>query len=276
MGKVWREFRSFAMGANVIELALGFIIGAAFSKLVEAFAQNIVMDSVAVLFGQPAAQLPPAGLGAVRAGQADLRAGPGRAAQLRAAGVPVLPGVRTHPGAHLQVLPAAAGRRTAVAGGGAAPPRGTARAPDDVDPPAREDLSIGARSARAVRAVRSRARHPGRAAGRRTGGRTGPSGTAARPAPPGRGRPATTPRPVRPLLRPSGYHEPPVTAAHRTSSQHTVPGVTHVRRLGTVEWCRLPPVRRSRSGTVWSVRSGPVAWVGSGWATTRCCTATSR
>src|SRR6184192_1456154 len=53
MGKVWREFRSFAMGANVIELALGFIIGAAFSKLVEAFAQNIVMDSVAVLFGQP-------------------------------------------------------------------------------------------------------------------------------------------------------------------------------------------------------------------------------
>src|SRR6266702_2001608 len=53
MGKVWRDFRSFAMGANVIDLALGFIIGAAFSKLVEAFAQNIVMDSVAVLFGQP-------------------------------------------------------------------------------------------------------------------------------------------------------------------------------------------------------------------------------
>jgi large conductance mechanosensitive channel len=53
MGKVWREFRSFAMGGSVIELALGFIIGAAFSKLVEAFAQNIVMDSVAVLFGQP-------------------------------------------------------------------------------------------------------------------------------------------------------------------------------------------------------------------------------
>ena len=53
MGKVWREFRSFAMGGSVVELALGFIIGAAFSKLVEAFAQNIVMDSVAVMFGQP-------------------------------------------------------------------------------------------------------------------------------------------------------------------------------------------------------------------------------
>src|SRR5437763_12254600 len=53
MGMVWREVRALVMGANVIELALGFIIGAAFSKLVQAFAQNIVMDSVAVLFGQP-------------------------------------------------------------------------------------------------------------------------------------------------------------------------------------------------------------------------------
>jgi large conductance mechanosensitive channel len=53
MGRVWREFRSFAMGGHVIDLALGFIIGAAFSKLIEAFAQYIVMDSVAVLFGQP-------------------------------------------------------------------------------------------------------------------------------------------------------------------------------------------------------------------------------
>jgi large conductance mechanosensitive channel len=53
MRKVWREFRSFAMGGNIVDLALGFIIGAAFSKLVEAFAQFIIMDSVAALFGQP-------------------------------------------------------------------------------------------------------------------------------------------------------------------------------------------------------------------------------
>src|SRR6266545_3573707 len=53
MREVWREFRSFAMGGNLIDLALGFIIGAAFAKLIEAFAQFIVMDSVAVLFGQP-------------------------------------------------------------------------------------------------------------------------------------------------------------------------------------------------------------------------------
>src|SRR2546430_6561667 len=53
MRKVWREFRSFALGGSVVDLALGFIIGAAFSKLVEAFAQYIIMDSVAALFGQP-------------------------------------------------------------------------------------------------------------------------------------------------------------------------------------------------------------------------------
>jgi len=53
MRKVWREFRSFAMGGSIVDLALGFIIGAAFSKLVEAFAQYIIMDSVAAMFGQP-------------------------------------------------------------------------------------------------------------------------------------------------------------------------------------------------------------------------------
>ena len=53
MRKVLREFRAFSMGGNMIDLALGFIIGAAFSKLAEAFSQFIVMDSVAALFGQP-------------------------------------------------------------------------------------------------------------------------------------------------------------------------------------------------------------------------------
>jgi large conductance mechanosensitive channel len=53
MLKVWREFRAFSMGGNMIDLALGFIIGAAFSKLVESFSQHIVMDLVAAIFGQP-------------------------------------------------------------------------------------------------------------------------------------------------------------------------------------------------------------------------------
>jgi large conductance mechanosensitive channel len=53
MRKVLREFRAFSMGGNMVDLALGFIIGAAFSKLVEAFSQFIVMDAIAALFGQP-------------------------------------------------------------------------------------------------------------------------------------------------------------------------------------------------------------------------------
>ncbi len=53
MLKVWRQFRAFAMGGNMLDLALGFIIGAAFSKLVESFSQHIVMDLVAAIFGQP-------------------------------------------------------------------------------------------------------------------------------------------------------------------------------------------------------------------------------
>jgi large conductance mechanosensitive channel len=53
MRKVLREFRAFSLGGNMVDLALGFIIGAAFSKLVEAFSQFIVMDAIAALFGQP-------------------------------------------------------------------------------------------------------------------------------------------------------------------------------------------------------------------------------
>ncbi|MFL5516226.1 MAG: large conductance mechanosensitive channel protein MscL [Gemmatimonadales bacterium] len=53
MRKVLREFRAFSMGGNMVDLALGFIIGAAFSKLVESFSQNIIMDLVAAIFGQP-------------------------------------------------------------------------------------------------------------------------------------------------------------------------------------------------------------------------------
>jgi len=53
MRKMLREFRTFSMGGNMVDLALGFIIGAAFSKLVESFSQHIIMDLVAAIFGQP-------------------------------------------------------------------------------------------------------------------------------------------------------------------------------------------------------------------------------
>jgi large conductance mechanosensitive channel len=46
-----REFREFAVKGNVIDLAVGVIIGAAFSKIVESLVQDIVMPVVSRVFG---------------------------------------------------------------------------------------------------------------------------------------------------------------------------------------------------------------------------------
>ncbi len=53
MLKIWREFKAFALSGNVFDLALGFLIGAAFSKLVESLAGNVLMQLVASIFGEP-------------------------------------------------------------------------------------------------------------------------------------------------------------------------------------------------------------------------------
>jgi large conductance mechanosensitive channel len=50
--KLWSEFKSFAMSGNMLDLALGFIIGAAFAKLIESLANNVLMQLVAAIFGQ--------------------------------------------------------------------------------------------------------------------------------------------------------------------------------------------------------------------------------
>jgi large conductance mechanosensitive channel len=48
-----KELKSFAAGGNMIDLAIGFIIGAAFAAVVESFAKNIITDLIAALGGQP-------------------------------------------------------------------------------------------------------------------------------------------------------------------------------------------------------------------------------
>jgi large conductance mechanosensitive channel len=53
MRRLWNEFKSFAMSGNMLDLALGFIIGAAFAKIIESLANNVLMQLVAVVFGQP-------------------------------------------------------------------------------------------------------------------------------------------------------------------------------------------------------------------------------
>ncbi|MES2935313.1 MAG: large conductance mechanosensitive channel protein MscL [Pseudomonadota bacterium] len=46
-----QEFKSFAIKGNVIDLAVGVIIGAAFGKIVDSVVQDIIMPIVSRLFG---------------------------------------------------------------------------------------------------------------------------------------------------------------------------------------------------------------------------------
>jgi large conductance mechanosensitive channel len=46
-----QEFKEFAMKGNVIDLAVGVIIGAAFSKIVDSLVQDIIMPPIGKLLG---------------------------------------------------------------------------------------------------------------------------------------------------------------------------------------------------------------------------------
>ncbi|CAA2930273.1 Large-conductance mechanosensitive channel [Arsenophonus endosymbiont of Bemisia tabaci Q2] len=46
-----KEFREFAMKGNVIDLAVGFIIGAAFGKIVSSLVADIIMPPLGLLIG---------------------------------------------------------------------------------------------------------------------------------------------------------------------------------------------------------------------------------
>ena len=46
-----KEFRDFAIKGNVVDLAVGVIIGAAFGKIVSSLVEDIVMPGIGVLIG---------------------------------------------------------------------------------------------------------------------------------------------------------------------------------------------------------------------------------
>lgn len=48
---IMKEFRDFAMRGNVVDLAVGVIIGAAFGKIVDSLVKDIVMPVVNVILG---------------------------------------------------------------------------------------------------------------------------------------------------------------------------------------------------------------------------------
>ncbi len=45
------EFKEFAMKGNVVDLAIGVIIGAAFGKIVSAFVEGVVMPLIGLIVG---------------------------------------------------------------------------------------------------------------------------------------------------------------------------------------------------------------------------------
>lgn len=47
------EFKAFAMQGNVIDMAVGIVIGVAFNAIVTSLVDDIVMPIIAMIFGQP-------------------------------------------------------------------------------------------------------------------------------------------------------------------------------------------------------------------------------
>jgi large conductance mechanosensitive channel len=48
-----KEFRDFLLRGNLVELAVAFVIGAAFAALVSSFVDNLVMPVIAMIIGKP-------------------------------------------------------------------------------------------------------------------------------------------------------------------------------------------------------------------------------
>ena len=49
---MWKEFKEFALRGNVIDLAIGIIIGGAFGKIVTSLVNDVIMPPIGLLLGQ--------------------------------------------------------------------------------------------------------------------------------------------------------------------------------------------------------------------------------
>ncbi|MDR9487689.1 large-conductance mechanosensitive channel protein MscL [Salibacter sp.] len=50
--KIYKEFKEFAIKGNMFDMAVGIIIGTAFSKVVSSLVQDIIMPPIGVLLGK--------------------------------------------------------------------------------------------------------------------------------------------------------------------------------------------------------------------------------
>ena len=51
--KILKEFKDFITKGNLIELAVAFVIAAAFGAVIKAFVDFVIMPLIAAIFGQP-------------------------------------------------------------------------------------------------------------------------------------------------------------------------------------------------------------------------------
>ena len=48
-----KEFKEFLLRGNIVDLAVAFVVGAAFAALVNSFVENLVMPVIAMIIGKP-------------------------------------------------------------------------------------------------------------------------------------------------------------------------------------------------------------------------------
>lgn len=48
---MWNEFKQFAIKGNVVDLAVGVVIGTAFSKIVSSLVNDVIMPIIGILIG---------------------------------------------------------------------------------------------------------------------------------------------------------------------------------------------------------------------------------
>lgn len=52
MFKILKEFKTFAMKGNVVDMAVGIIIGGAFGKIVSSLVNDVIMPPIGILLGE--------------------------------------------------------------------------------------------------------------------------------------------------------------------------------------------------------------------------------
>jgi large conductance mechanosensitive channel len=51
MKKIWEEFKEFAIKGNAVDLAVGVIVGAAFSGIINSLVKDVIMPPISLLTG---------------------------------------------------------------------------------------------------------------------------------------------------------------------------------------------------------------------------------